>query len=72
MAASGPQPTTREDERFSTEWVLFDPGEPAGVQEPHQSGDAPLAGRAPVSPHTGDSALSPRVDHVRRQTGGAA
>jgi hypothetical protein len=39
MAAPRQQAAAREKERFATEWTLFD-----------QSGDAPPAGPAPVSP----------------------
>jgi hypothetical protein len=43
MAEPRQQPTAGEDEIFPTEWALFDANEHADEQEPHRSGDAPLA-----------------------------
>jgi hypothetical protein len=62
----------RENERFPTEWTLYDGDEQEGEHASHQSEDARPEGWAPVSPVETIRRPARRSARLDRQLDGAA
>ena len=73
MAPARQQPVAaRKQERFPTEWALYDGNEDGGEQAPHQVEGARPEGWAPISPVERMGRPARRSARLDRQLDGAA